>query len=553
MSEAETDRRALVGLAAAAAAGLAGAALASAAEAAPAPSPAISTPTNEVVETTAGKIRGYVRGGVHTFKGIPYGDNTGGANRFLPAKPPAPWADIKPCLTYGPVSPHPARGDWGQSETQFIYDWDDGFEGEDMLRANVWTSTLDASAKRPVIVWIHGGGFVSGSCQELPSYDGQSMAARGVVFVSVNHRLGPLGFLDMSSLGGAPYAGSGNNSMTDLVLALQWVRDNIARFGGDPGSVTIIGQSGGGMKVSTLMAMPVAKGLFHKAVVMSGSIPFGSTQADARTLAAATLAELGGEPGDISRLKSATTAQLIAAGDRAAARLNSGAAFGPPAAGAPIRLPRYGWGPVVDNVLLSEVPFATSAPASSKDVPLIVGTAREEFKDPSARFTDAQLRDILGKNYGGKTDGMLAAFAKDFPGASATEIMGIIGGMSWRNDALRQTTLKAQQGGAPAYNYWFTWQTAQLDGRPGAFHCIDIGFIFDNTARLEQATGDTPAARALAKTESTALINFARTGDPSQPGLAWSAFDPAKTNTMVFDNKSAVVADPAGAARKSMA
>ncbi|OJU11298.1 MAG: hypothetical protein BGN86_11940 [Caulobacterales bacterium 68-7] len=553
----ETDRRLLVGLAAASAAafatGFASSADAQAAKAAADPSSAISTPIAEVVETTAGKVRGYIRGGVHTFKGIPYGDTTGGANRFLPAKAPAPWSDVKPCLTYGPVSPHPARGDWGQQETQFVYDWDDGFEGEDMLRINVWTGALDTAAKRPVILWIHGGGFTSGSCQELPSYDGQNMAARGVVFASVNHRLGPFGFLDLSSLGGAAYAGSGNNGMTDLVLALQWVRDNIAKFGGDPANVTIIGQSGGGMKVSTLMAMPSAKGLFHRAVVMSGSIPFGTAQADAHTLAAATLAELGGKIGEVDRLKTATAAELIAAGDRAIAKLNAGGGLRPPSAGEPIRLPRFGWGPVVDNKILSEVPFATKAPEASRDVPLIVGTAREEFKDPSASFTDAQLREILSKNYGGKTDAMLQAFASDFPGATPTQVMGVIGGMSWRNDALRQATLKAAQGAAPAYNYWFTWQTAQLDGRPGAFHCIDIGFCFDNTARLEQATGNTPAAKAVAKTMSTAWINFARTGDPSQPGVAWSPFDPAKTNTMVYDNKSAQVNDPAGAARKSMA
>jgi para-nitrobenzyl esterase len=551
MSDKQSDRRAMVGMAIVAA-GLAGAAAAATTTPRKPTASGIATPESEVVETTAGKIRGYVRGGVHTFKGVPYGAPTGGKARFLPAKPPEAWTGVLPCLTYGPVSPHPARGDWGHVETQFVYDWDDGFEGEDMLRANVWTGTLDVSAKRPVMVWIHGGGFVSGSCQELPSYDGQNMAAKGVVFVSVNHRLGPLGFMDLSNMGGAAYAGSGNASMTDLVLALQWVRDNIARFGGDPGNVTIMGQSGGGMKVSTLMAMPSAKGLFHRAVVMSGSIPFGAAPEDAQTLAAATARELGGEPHDIKRLLEASPRELIAAGDAAIAKLNGGGGLAPPKPGEPIRLPRYGWGPLVDGNILSEVPFAKAAPEASRDVPLIVGTAREEFKDPSMSFTDAQVRQILSDAYAGRTDAMLAAFAKDFPGADATTIMGVIGGMSWRKDALHQATLKAQQGGAPAYNYWFTWQTAQLDGRPGAFHCIDIAFCFDNTARCEQATGDTPQARGLARTESAAWVAFARSGDPSQPGLAWTPYDPAKVNTMVFDGKSAMVDDPASASRHSM-
>ncbi|MDB5441408.1 MAG: Carboxylic ester hydrolase [Caulobacteraceae bacterium] len=545
------DRRLLVGMAAAGLAGVAGAAMAAAAPAGP-PAATIATPASEVVETTNGKVRGYLRGGIHTFKGIPYGAPTGGAARFLPAKPPARWTDTLSCIAYGPVCPHPARGDWGQAETQFVYDWDDGYEGEDMLRVNVWSGTLDASAKRPVIVWIHGGGMVSGSCQELPSYDGQNMASHGVVYASVNHRLGPLGFMDLSALGGAAYAGSANVGMTDLVLALQWVRDNIAKFGGDPGRVTIIGQSGGGMKVSTLMAMPSAKGLFHRAVVMSGSIPFESRPADAQSLAFATLRELGGSgAGDLDRLRNASTKALIAAGDAAIAKLNGSASPFPTVPGGPIRLPKISWGPVVDGTILPEVPFGTSAPAASRDVPLIVGTTREEFKLFSG-FTEASLADALSKGYGPKGATMLAALKKDFPAASPDVLAGILGALPWRNDAIHQATLKAQQGGAPVYNYWFTWQTAMLDGRPGAFHCIDIAFCFDNTARCEQATGNTPAARAMAHTSSTAWINFAATGNPSQPGLAWPAFDPAKVNTLVLDNKSAVVNDPAAASRRSL-
>ena len=213
----------------------------------------VATPDNAVVATTAGKIRGFTRNGVFIFKGIPYGDTTAGENRFMPPKPVKSWTSVRPTLAWGPVSPHGPRGGWVNQEEQFLYYWDDGFPGEDMLRVNVWTPAIDDGKKRPVLVWIHGGGYASGSSQELRPYDGERLAREhDVVLVSMNHRLNVFGFLDLSQIGGEKYAQSGNVSMLDLVQALQWVRDNIGAFGGDPGNVTIFGQSGGGGKVTTL-------------------------------------------------------------------------------------------------------------------------------------------------------------------------------------------------------------------------------------------------------------------------------------------------------------
>ena len=220
------------------------------------------------VETASGPVAGYIDDGVYIYKGIPYGK----ADRFMPATDPEPWKDVRPSRSYGPVSPHGPRSGWYDDNQAFTMHWDDGYPDEDCLRVNVWTSRIKSDAKMPVMVWLHGGGFSEGSSQEQAGYDGTNLARdHGVVVVSLNHRLNALGFLDLSAYG-AKYAHSGNVGMLDIVKALEWVRDNIAAFGGDPSNVTIFGQSGGGGKVSTLMAMPSAKGLFHKAIVQSGSI-----------------------------------------------------------------------------------------------------------------------------------------------------------------------------------------------------------------------------------------------------------------------------------------
>src|SRR5579863_8104936 len=223
----------------------------------------VSTPRSAVAKTQSGKVRGFVDGGVLTFKGVPYGQSTAGENRWLPAKPPAPWADEYPALVYGANCPQNLHT-WTSAEQTFLQDWDDGWQSEDMLRLNVWTPSL--TGRRPVMFYIHGGGFSFGSSYELPSHEGAQMARHhDVVQVSVNHRLNILGFFDVSEIGGSDYEDSVNVGMTDLVAALRWVHENIANFGGDPDKVMIYGQSGGGSKVTTLMGMPSATGLYHRA------------------------------------------------------------------------------------------------------------------------------------------------------------------------------------------------------------------------------------------------------------------------------------------------
>lgn len=229
----------------------------------------LTTPPEAIVATRAGRVRGFRRHGIHSFRGIPYGADPSGAGRFLPPRPVEPWSGVRSSLAYGPTCPQPARN-WSNDEEAFIMNWDDGHPGENCLTLNVWTPQPGAASRLPVIVWLHGGGFTTGSSHELPSYEGSRLAARGAVVVSVNHRLGVFGYLDLSAYG-ADLADSGNVGMLDLELALRWVQENVGAFGGDPGRVTIIGQSGGGAKVSCLVAMPEARGLAHRGVVMSGS------------------------------------------------------------------------------------------------------------------------------------------------------------------------------------------------------------------------------------------------------------------------------------------
>jgi para-nitrobenzyl esterase len=468
----------------------------------------VATPDRAIVATSAGKVRGFTRNGVFIFKGIPYGDTTAGENRFLAPKPPKPWTDVRPALAWGPVSPHGPRAGWVNQEEQFLYQWDDGFAGEDMLRVNVWTPAVGDSTKRPVLVWIHGGGYASGSSQELRPYDGERLAREhDAVLVSMNHRLNVFGFLDLSQIGGAKYAGSGNASMLDLVLALQWVRDNIANFGGDPGNVTIFGQSGGGGKVTTLMAMPAAKGLFHKAVAMSGSFIGASTRDSAKALALQVMKELGIASSQVAKLHTVSADALLNAGIVAAQKI---APFGFPPPGV---LPKInlGWQPVVDGTVLSETPFDTAAPALSADIPFLLGNTFHEFaggidKPQIAQTTWEQVTASLSPALGARTAPALDAYRKAFPSAKPFEIAGMIGADLFRRGAIHQTELKAKQGGAPVYAYWFGWRTPVLDGRPLAYHCQDLAFWFDNIDLCLQATGGGDDARTLASQMSRSLV-----------------------------------------------
>jgi para-nitrobenzyl esterase len=505
--------------------------------AAASPAIIVASDRNAVVETTAGRVRGFTRNGIHTFKGIPYAAATAGAARFMPPAKPVPWTGLRSALHYGPVCPQAPRTGWANDENAFFFNWDDGQPGEDCLRINIWTPGVNDREKRPVMVWLHGGGYSSGSGQEHPGYHGENLSRRGnVVVASLNHRLNVFGHLDLSEYG-AQYADSANAGILDIVAALEWVRDNIANFGGDPGNVLIFGQSGGGGKVSTLMAMPAAKGLFHKAVVMSGSTLTQAVPEDSRKLAAAVLAELKLSKAQAQKLQDVPAATLVEASSAALRKLTppmpGGMAFGMP------RGRRIGWSPVVDGRSLPAHPFDPSAPSISAEIPMMIGTTLNEMS-PSAfdasleSMTEDELRKRAEARYGEKTGSVIDACRTVYPNAKPVEVLSIIS--SVRLNAVTQAARKAAQGAAPAYLYQFCWHTPVLDGRPRAIHCADIAFAFYNTDVSASMTGGTAEARDLGAKVADAFLNFARKGDPNNPSLPlWRVFDPEKAPTMCFD------------------
>jgi para-nitrobenzyl esterase len=513
----------------------------------------VSTPRSGIARTQYGKVRGFLDGGVLTFKGVPYGQTTAGENRWLPAKPPTPWSDEYMALVYGANCPQNLHT-WTSPEQTFIQDWDDGWQSEDMLKLNIWTPSL--TGKRPVMFYMHGGGFSFGSSYELPSHEGAQMARHhDVVQVSVNHRLNILGFFDVSEIGGAAYEDSVNVGMTDLVAALEWVHNNIENFGGDPDRVMIYGQSGGGSKVTTLMGMPSASGLFHRASAQSGGGGNIPTKEQQKEVARLMMKDLGLAPNDITSLQKMDWPKLNAAGNAAVAKINPP---GPPfmGPGTPGH-PRVGWSPCVDGKVINMRSFFDAAPEISKNVPMLVGSVSEEGNRMSSRPTEEQWHANLAKAYGNeKATAIIAALKKAYPRKKIQTLSymcggaGGLNGLSMRNNVVKMAKLKHDLNAAPAYAYYFTWQTPILDGVPGAWHTAELQFCFDNTKRCEQGTGNTPEAQALAKKMASSWETFAATGKPSIPALTWRPTDPETNTTMVWDVECRMVDDPDREARK---
>lgn len=510
----------------------------------------VSTPRSAVAKTQYGKVRGYLDDGVLTFKGVPYGANTGGENRWLPAQPPKPWEGELPTLIYGANCPQRLHT-WTPEQT-FLYQWTDGWQSEDMLKVNIWTPSL--SGKRPVMFYIHGGGFTFGSAYELASQDGAQMARHhDVVSVTVNHRLNSLGFLDVSSLGGPAYADSANVGMTDLVAALRWVRENIANFGGDPDRVMIYGQSGGGSKVTTLLGMPSAEGLIHRASAQSGGGGNPPGAEESSEYAKRVIAELGVK--DMAGLQKVEWARLNEVSNAVAAKMNPPMGMGGPTPAPGTARPRVGAGPTVDGRTITMRSFYDAAPEISKKIPLLLGSVSEEGNSMSSRPTEAQWVASLVRNYGeAKGKALAEALKKAHPEKSIRTLSYMCGasplnGLALRNNVTRMATMKYNQKAAPVYTWYFTWQSPMLEDA-GAWHTAELAFCFDNTKRCDQGTGNGPQARALAKKMATAWANFARKGDPSQPGLAWEPFEPGRGRTMIFDNNCRMMDDPEGEVRK---
>jgi len=506
-----------------------------------------STPRTAVAKTQYGKVRGFLDGDVFTFKGIPYGQNTAGENRWLPAKAPEPWADEYPALIYGANCPQRLH-DFRAIEQSFIQDWDDGYMNEDMLKLNVWTPSLSGS--RAVMVYFHGGGYVFGSAYELPSQEGAQMARHhDIVSVTVNHRLNILGFFDLSEVGGSAYEDSVNASMTDLVASLKWVRDNIANFGGDPDRVMIYGQSGGGSKVTTLMGMPSAQGLFHRASVQSGGGGNIPSAGQSREYARQVMKELGLASNDLASLQKMEWAKLNEAANSAAAKINPRPAGGMMmGAGGP---PRVGGGPTLDGRIITMRSFTDAAPEISKNVPMLVGSVSEEGNRMSSNPTEDEWHAMLSRQMGdAKATELIAAMKKAHPEKAIRTLSYGVAGLGGRNHVVSMAKMKSDLQAAPAYQYYFCWQSPILDGYAGAWHTSELAFCFDNTKRCEQGTGNTPEAQALARKMANAWANFARTGNPSQTDLEWAPSSPDRNQAMVWDNECRMADDPEGEVRK---
>jgi para-nitrobenzyl esterase len=512
-----------------------------------------------IVETAYGNVRGLQRNGIHIFRGIPYGADTSGENRFMPAKKPEPWTGIRSALWFGHTCPTVWSTDGDESE--FLFRNDVGIMGEECLVANVWTPGINDNKKRPVMVWIHGGGFDHGSDQELEVYDGGMLARSGdVVVVGFNHRLNAFGFMNLSEFG-PDYATSGNNSMTDIVFLLEWVRDNIANFGGDPGNVTIMGQSGGGAKVSTIMAMPSAKGLFHRASIHSGSMLEASGPDRSLGMTHAVLKELGVSKDNLDKLRKLSSQELLNAWQEVQRRNRSA---GHPDSMLAMPDPRamargLGWGPYVDGDVIPKQVWGPTAPEISAVVPLMVGTVLNEFlngKDRPDAFsmTDDQMMKQLTDHYGALAPELAQVFRKGHPEANPFQLLSIISTCSVRADAVTQAQRKAALGKAPAYNFWFQWQTPILSGRPMAFHCADLNFFFNNSERCAYQTGNGPEAQRLAAQMSQVWIHFARTGNPNHSGIPkWEPVTANGSETMIFDTVNRFSPDPDSAERRAIA
>lgn len=488
-----------------------------------------------VVSTDKGKVAGYILDGVTVYKGIPYAR----AERFMPAEPVEKWDGIRSCRQYGPVSPQPDREGWLNDQIAFAFNWNDGFSNEDCLRLNVWTPKVNDGKKRPVMVWLHGGGYTAGSGQELPSYEGSNLAkSEDVVVVTINHRLNVLGFLDLSAFG-EKYSKSGNAGLLDIVCALEWVNKNISSFGGDPSNVTIFGQSGGGGKVSTLLATPAAKGLFHKAIVQSGSMLRTMEAKYSRKIGVATVKNLGLDASNIDKIASVPYKELLAAGNKAIEEVRVEAEK------EGISTFIFGWAPTVEGAVLPSQPFDPGAPEISADVPLLIGSTLHEFTAstyvPALRNISREDAINYVKNtYGEKTDRFIELFAKAYPGYKPIDLIDT--DFTFRPGVLEQAALKSRQGTAPAYVYMFCWESQIMDGILRSTHCMEIPFVFNNATVHASMTGGTKEAVELASKMSRCWANFARTGNPNAEGLPeWEPFNSETMPTMIFDNECKVL------------
>lgn len=492
------------------------------------------------VETAHGKVRGEIFRDISIYRGIPYGASTAGENRFLAPQPPAPWTGVRTTVLYGDTAPQaPGRlaiGGWGDHRPE---------QGEDCLCLNVWTPTADRS-RRPVLVWLHGGGFEAGSGSNM-LYDGTNMARRGdVVIVTINHRLGIFGHCHLGDIIGDEFRGSANVGYLDIVAALQWVQDNIGQFGGDPGNVTIYGQSGGGRKVSLLTASDRANGLFHRGIVQSGSHLRLITRDRANDLAERLLAHFGLDQSNARDLQKYSWRDIRRANREIAMATRS----------------RFS--PTIDDTVFDAHPWDPDAPETAIDIPMMIGTCRTELSNQlgsadETNFTldEATMRQRL-ETFIPSADvpAVVALFRQHNPNASPSEIFfKITTARGYWRDSILQTEAKARQGGAPVYSYRLMWRTPVEDGRRITPHSLDLPFMFDNVSKVPDMVGpETEETAAMAHMMSETWLAFARTGNPNNDAIpAWTPYDLERRSVMLFDTQPDALPDPHKEERETMA
>ncbi len=500
------------------------------------------------VQTAAGKVRGLALDKVHAFRGVPYGASTEGARRFLPPIEPQPWTGVRDCFDLGHRSPLidsvivPEFAPLNLREAS----------GEDCLNLNVWTPGVGAAARRPVMVWLHGGGYNAGS-PGFVCYDGANLARKhDVVVVGVTHRLNAFGFLYLAELGGDKYVDASNAGMRDIVAGLEWIRDNISAFGGDPGNVTVFGQSGGAGKVSTLQGMPSAQGLFHRAIVQSGSALTGMSRANATRAAEAFMARLDLKPTQVDELQKLPMEQLV---DALQARSGGGAGGARGGRGGGPGGGGFTASPVVDGRSLPHDVFTPAAPEMSAGIPMLIGSTETEvtwnvstsFDPPDEPGLHARVKRTLAIQDDAQVDRVIATYRKGRPRASNLDLALIVETdvSNFRSGTDTQAERKAALGKAPVYMYRFQWYSPVSGGRLRAMHCMDIPFVFENVDLCQTVLGDGKDRYALADRMSHAWVAFARTGNPNHKGIPnWTPFNAGERPTMIFNNECRLVNDP---------
>jgi para-nitrobenzyl esterase len=489
----------------------------------------------KLVETSYGPVRGLNEDGIYIFKGVRYAAPPVGKLRFKPPVPPESWTEPVDAHEYGNRAMQGLGPNGSDSGTPGV--------SEDCLFLNVCTPGLHKQ-KRPVMVWLHGGGFSSGSGGDA-FCNGESLARKGdVIVVTVNHRLNVFGYLQLGEEWGPDYASSGQAGMLDIVMSLKWVRDNIERFGGDPGNVTIFGESGGGRKVAMLMAMDPAKGLFHKAIIQSGSGLDAPSKADSVALGRELLKNLGIAEGDVDALMSADAQKIFDA--------QPSMPPSPPSPSGQLTVPIGGFVPCVDGVALKRKPFIPDAPAISADIPLMIGSNKDEMaifrgSDPKfGKYTEEEFIEHVHKVLPGKAEEMVPALHSAFPDYSPTDLIIAIESLKGYFIATAfQAERKVALGAAPVYVYLMAWETLSDNGRLRAHHALDVPLVFNNVEATRSMVGPGPEPQRMADLMSSVWIAFARTGNPNTEGLPeWPAYDLENRSTMVFDTESHVVQRP---------